>query len=135
MKNTGIKITKRTIEEMLNDTDNASYNPATWKERVLAYAKYKNVQFYIRPKDQVFSYDRFYVSYEIPEGLYLFGQWSAFHSCIHNGGFKRIIIIEDEIVVNAFGKDKTESVINNKEGRKWLKENLCAFGIMVSNDF
>lgn len=133
MKHTGIKVTEVSIETMLNDKENSAYNPSVWAQRVKDFAKYKNVKFYIRPKDEIFSYDKFFVSYTIEEGLNFLSEWSAFHSSITNNGFKRACIIDGEIVTSGFGKDGEECIKNSREGRKWLVDNICKYGVMVTN--
>ena len=52
-----------------------------------------------------------------------------------NNGFTRVIIVDGEIFTNGFGPNKDKVVINNKEGRKWLAENICQHGVFVSTKF
>lgn len=133
MKPTGIKVTPVSVETMLNDKENAAYNPAIWKESVNRYAKYQNVQFYISPKNDAYAYDRFFVSYTIPEGLNFLSQWNAFSAGLTSNGFKRAFINNGEIFTNGFGEDGKQCVTNSKEGRKWMKDNLCKYGVLVTN--
>lgn len=134
MKNTNIKLTAVSIEEMLNDKDNASYNPSTWKESVMRYAKYPKCQFYIVPKDEHFSYDRFYVSY-VADGIYFFSGWSAFSASLTSNPFCKAFIIDGFVYKQLFKfSDGTEGGIGKtKEGREFIRKNVTANNIMVSS--
>src|ERR1035437_5624817 len=81
MKTTNIKLTAVSSEEMLNNNSDNQYNPRVWTESVKRFLKYEKCQFYFVPKDEHFSYNRFYVSY-IADGLYFFSQWNAFFSSL-----------------------------------------------------
>jgi hypothetical protein len=50
---------------------------------------YKDVVFYIAPKDEHYSYDRYFVEYTLPEGLRLFSDF-GYSGSITNGGFYRL---------------------------------------------
>lgn len=132
MKNTSIKLTNVSIEEMLNDKENSSYNPSTWIQAVKSYAKYEKCQFYIQPKDECFTYNRFYVSY-VADGIYFFSRWSAFSASLSNNGFVRAIISDGVVYANGFGEDGSKSIVNNKDGRNYIRKTLTPYGIMVSN--
>ncbi len=134
MKNTNIKLKAVSIEEMLADADNASYNPSAWKDRVNDYAKYPKCQFYIQPKDEQFSYDRFYVSY-IADGIYFFSRWSAFSASLTSNPFCKAYIIDGIVFKELFKfSDGTEGCIGKtKEGRQYIRKQVTAANIMVSS--
>lgn len=132
MKNTSIKLTNVSIEEMLNDKENSAYNVSTWVQAVKSYAKFEKCQFYIQPKDECFTYNRFYVSY-VADGIYFFSRWNAFSAGLSSNGFVRAILLNGSVYRNGFGEDGSKSIVNNKEGRNWIRKNLSSVGIMVSN--
>ncbi len=134
MKTTNIKLKTVSLEEMLNDKENASYNPSTWKEKVMSYAKYPKCQFYIVPKDECFSYDRFYVSY-VADGIYFFSRWSAFSSSITSNPFCKAYIIDGILYKELFKfSDGTEGGIGKtKEGRNYIRKTFTPMNIMVSS--
>lgn len=134
MKNTGIKVTEVTREFVRENPDNVAYNARVWYEKVDGYAKYADVKFYHAAPQNGTAYDRFYVQYKIGEGLFLFGSL-AMTSSLTNAGFARVVVINGEIQVNGFGNDGSERVVNNREGRKWLVDNLCKYGVVVTNEF
>ena len=84
-----------TADEVKAD-DMKAYNEREWIKVVDRYLTYKDVQFYKVDRCQVYSYDRFFVVYTIPEGLRLMGALS-YSSCIHNGGFAMVNISTIEI--------------------------------------
>lgn len=135
MKTTGIKLKEVSAQDMLNNEAEAAYNPTEWKKGVTRMAQLKNIKFYEAEKNEYYQYARFYVSYSLPEGLNIFANWSPFISSITNNGFKRVILINGEIVVNGFGPQGDKAIKNNTEGRRFLSENFCQFGVMVSNNF
>ncbi len=133
MKTTNIKLTAVSIEDMLNDQINNQYNPSTWIESVKRFSKYEKCQFYLVPKDEHFSYNRFFVSY-IADGLYFFSQWSAFSSSITSNGFVKAFIRDGVLYKQLFMFSNGEGRMKNeKEGRQWMRKNLTPVGIMVSN--
>lgn len=131
MKSTKIKLETLTTEQMLNH-ENKEYNPRVWANEVNRYAEL-GATFYMAKKDEVWGYDRFFVSYKI-DGLFLFKSFSAYSPCLTNNGFTRVLIKDGEVFTIGFGENKDKRVANHKEGRKWLALNLCQFGVMVSND-
>ena len=133
MKSTKIKVIQLTNEQMLNHSAN-EYNPAIGIEMVKRYIDH-NAKFYEAKPDAVYSYSRFFAEYKINEGLYFFKSFSPFCSALSNNGFVRAFIIDGEIFVNPFGANGNERVVNTKEGRKWLADNICKFGTMVTTCF
>ncbi len=135
MKTTGIKVTEVSAQDMLNNESEAAYNQTEWKNGVTKMAQLKNIKFYEGEKNEHYKYARFFVSYTLPEGLNIFTSWNPFSSMLTNNGFTRVIIVDGEIFTNGFGPNKDKVVINNKEGRKWLAENICQHGVFVSTKF
>lgn len=134
MKTTNIKLNAVSIAQMLNDSDNASYNPSVWAENVNRYAKYPKCQFYIQPKDECCSYDRFYVSY-VADGIYFFSKWSGFSAGLTSNPFCKAFII-DGIVYKEYFKfsDGTEGgIAKTREGREFIRKQVTAKNIMVSS--
>lgn len=133
---TSIKLKPISIDEMLNNKEDSSYNVSTWKNSVNRYAKYDKCQFYTVPKEPgVFDYNRFYVSY-VAEGIYFFKEWRAFSSSLTSNGFCKVVIDFEGNVEKYLFKD-----INGKEGyaenceanRKMFRNSLTPNNIMVSN--
>lgn len=138
-----------TAEEIINSSAR-EYNPAIWEEKVLSYSKYKGVQ-YFKDMDEN---EKFYVKYGIKEGLIFFSEIS-YVSCMHSGGFTRLLIVEGRYAPSelredsrfakitpttciaykrGFGEDGESRVVNSKEGRKWLVDNICKYGVAVTNN-
>lgn len=137
MENTGIKVTEVSIETMLNDKENGSYNFSTWVERVKAYAKHKDIKFYFSAPDEYNKYGRFFVSYEIEEGLKFFKSFNPFCAGITNRGFVMIHLIGGEVFKKLFffAEGGSGAISNTKEGRKYLVDHVCAKGTLVSSEF
>lgn len=134
MKTTNIKLTAISIEDILNDVKNASYNPSVWKEKVKRFSKYPKCQFYITPKDEHFSYDRFYVCY-VADGIYFFSEWSAFSSSLTSYPFVKAYIIDGVVYKQLFKfSDGSEGGISKcNKGREFIRKNVSALNIMVSS--
>lgn len=132
MKNTGIKVTELTNEEMLNHKEK-EYNQSEWKKAVERMIEY-NAKFYEAKPDEHFSYTRFFTTYKLDkEGLFLLNRFSAYSGSITDAGFTRAFVRDGEIFTNGFGDNGNKRIINTKEGRKWLAENICKYGTMVTN--
>ena len=68
-KKLAVTVTPLTIDELRNNKA-SEYNRSEWNKKIDLYAKDgKKAQFYIKPADNVFSYDRFYVLHTIEEGI------------------------------------------------------------------
>lgn len=134
MKKTNIKVKQLTAEEILNHKEQA-YNPTTWKKRVSEMLNKYNATFYeVVNKEK--GYTEFYTAYKLAdEKLFLFNNFSAYSSMMVGSGFKRVFIIDGEINVIGFGLNQDQSIVNDKVGRKWLAENICAYDVMISNRF
>ena len=134
MKNTQTSVLPQSFEQMINNLDAAAYNPTIWADAVNRVSKYENCQFHLSPKNDIWQYDRFFVSYTI-NGINLFKTFDPFCSCLSSNGFTRLFVIDGNIFTRGFGDDGSKRVTNSKEGRKWLSENICKYGILVTTDF
>ncbi len=108
------------------------YNRAVWTEKVNRYLAL-GAEFF-----QVKGEDTFYVKYKIREGLIFFSEITM-HSMLHSGGFTRVIIFPHgcgnfEVSYKGFGDSGKERVVNTREGRKWLVDNICKYGTPVTNN-
>ena len=78
-----------TTDEIRN-CSGRNFNPWTWDENINSMIdKYTDVIFYLVKADEIYSYDRYFVEYTLPEGLRLFGSF-GYSSSITNGGFYRL---------------------------------------------
>ena len=76
--------------EDLRNCDGRNYNPQVWNSNIDRMLKgYKDVVFYLVPKGDGYTYDRYFVEYTLPEGLRLFSDFS-YSSSMTNGGFYRL---------------------------------------------
>ena len=66
------------------------YNPSLWDKRIESYLKYESVVFYKFPKDSVYSYDRYYVSFK-NQDFHMF-QPVSYGSMLSNGGWRMVFI-------------------------------------------
>lgn len=130
----------RTNEQIiLNDEKAGAYNPTEWKRRVESYLKYNNVEFFQSHSLNEYNEYDYYVKYQLRDGLIFFSQIS-FTSCLHNGGFTRVILQPHEndssilMFKKGFGENGNERVINNPVGRRWLRDNVCKYGVAVTNN-
>jgi hypothetical protein len=155
---TNLIITETTVEQIINDENANAYNPSTWKERTTSYLKYEDVRFYKSEGLNDYNEHDYFVAYTTKEGLRFWSQIS-YTSCLHNGGFTRMIIVDGKYMTEelikqtssdpnfkglttnnlvaykrGFGKDQDQRVTNSKEGRKWLAENICKYGTAVTNN-
>jgi hypothetical protein len=130
MKPTKIKVEKLTTEQMLSHKEQ-EYNPAIWKQQVRIMIEKHNAVFYECKPDRIFQYTRFFAEYKI-DGLHFLTQWSPFSSSLTDNGFTRAMILDGEIYTQGFGASQQQRVSNDKAGRKWLAENICKHGEMVT---
>ncbi len=133
-----LTVTKMTIEQML-DNEAKSYNERIWKEKVNGYAKYPKCQFYTIPADgKIYSYDRFFVTYQIPEGIILFSDF-GYSSSITNNNFCAVFIRENGLYFNIYTSEiivneKSGRIENSKEGRKFMAHQSKGFDTIWSNN-
>jgi len=131
MKNSKIKVQPLSIEEMLNHKS-SEYNPTEWVKSVKRYMDL-GANFYESKPDEIYDYTRFFITYKI-DGLYFFSKFSDYSGSLTNNGFVRAFIIGGEVFTRGFGPDCDKRINNSKEGRKWLSQNVCAQGVMITNE-
>lgn len=90
-----MKATKLTAEQLRVD-DGREYNPTIWEQKIDSYSKYSDVQFYKVNRGDGYEYDRYFVSYTLPEGLRLLNTF-GYSSSITNGGFQEAVITDFDI--------------------------------------
>lgn len=139
--NTGNQITEQLQVQPLTEaeirSENREYNERVWDETITRYAKYKGAKFYVARKQRGYDYDRYFVKYEIEDGIIFFKSVS-YSSCISNNGFCRIIIEADKFVYRSFlpcTNGKFGRVENNKESRLIMARNSQNAGVIYSNEF
>ncbi len=72
----------------------SAYNSAIWNQKIDSYLKYENCTFYVnRKEDSAFDYDRYFVSYTLPEGLNLIQDF-GYHSSLSSAGFTSVSITQ-----------------------------------------
>jgi hypothetical protein len=110
--------------QQIKESEGRNYNPQIWLSNVdEMVSKYRDVVFYHVPKDDLFSYDRYFVEYTLDTGLRLFKSFS-YSSSMTNGGFYRL----DKFPVTADGKDMQDVISmfesGDTEGAKQLSTEL-----------
>jgi hypothetical protein len=140
MKN-AIKAIKFNAESLKND-EGRDYNPKVWVENIDRMSKYTDVQFFKVKADNVFSYNRYYVTYTLPDGTKMFKSF-GYSSSMTNNGFTRVVISEFTIdrdtmqliefpegeveistmgFYDVYGDGSEYRIKNTPEGRKWMAE-------------
>lgn len=127
-----------TIEQVLNN-DAKTYNVTEWTKKVNRFATFEKVQFYFVAKGNGYDYDRFFVTYQIPEGIIIFSSF-GYGSSLTNNGFCVVFIRDNEdgtsiletSEVTAGGK--TGRVSNTPEGRRFMVHQSKNLGTIFSND-
>jgi hypothetical protein len=105
-----MKAIKLTTEQIrANDVRN--YNSYEWDRIIDRFEQYKDVEYFMAPKDNIYSYDRFFAEYTLPTGLRLFGDVS-YGSSMTNGGFYRL----DKQRVTTDGKSLHDATTMFMEG-------------------
>lgn len=127
------------IEELTIDQirkEGRGYNPAEWDKIINRFSSYNNVKFYVARAQRGYSYDRFYATYTIPEGINIMNEVS-YSSCIHNGGFCLVYIIAG-ILYTKLLSDTNGNLgycENTKENRKVMAKNSQVHGVIYSSAF
>lgn len=147
-----MKAVKLTIEQIKND-DKREYNSQVWLRNIDSYSKYADVQFFKVGKGNGYDYDRFFVSYTLPEGLKLFSDF-GYSASLTNGGFQQLIINDFDIenmklydnneveliglpinTQSANGGEIKQVWLNNsKEARKLMTERSKEFGTIWTKE-
>jgi len=146
-----------TADEVKSD-DMKEYNEREWIKVVDRYLTYKDVQFYKVDRDEVFSYDRFFVVYTIPEGLRLMASM-GYSSSLSSGGFAMVDMTNIEIydtddadpknwvikhlpdgyvhiIIRKFNSPNGEQVRlnNSREARKFMIEGSTKYGTIYTKE-
>lgn len=146
-----MKATKMTAEQLKNDNAR-EYNPSIWVKNIDSYSKYSDVNFFKVCKGNGYDYDRFFVSYTLPEGLRLFATF-GYSASITNGGFQEVFInsfdIEamkvyenNEVHITPFRyktKDDNGNLVDSwlntsKEARDWMTDRSNRFGSIFTKE-
>lgn len=98
----GVKAIKMTAEQVKADSER-EYNPQIWERKVDSYNKFQDVEFYKVERDDIYSYDRFFVVYTLPEGLRLLSNFS-YSSSLTNGGFYQAFISNVDMEIDEDGE-------------------------------
>jgi hypothetical protein len=113
---------KLSNEQVKNDSIR-EYNPREWNKVVERYSNYSNVEFFKVEKNDVFQYDRFFVKYELTDGMIFFNSLS-YSSSLSSGGFQTICI-------STFDVQKLEMLPENVVQifgvKNWLNNSNAAY--------
>lgn len=111
-----------TSDELMND-EGRLYNPSIWNQNIERYNKYTDVVFYKVAACSVYSYNRYFVEYTLPEGLRLLNSF-GYSSSLTNGGFFRVdkaqVTKEGKTFIDFVNLAQDESKM--EEARELLKE-------------
>jgi hypothetical protein len=105
-----MKAIKLTTEQ-IRANDVRKYNATEWDRIIDRFERFQDVKYFMAPKDNIYSYDRFFAEYTLPTGLRLFGSVS-YSGSITNGGFYRL----DKQRVTADGKSLHDATTMFMEG-------------------
>lgn len=124
-----------TIQQIKED-NNKSYNPYEWSKKIDLYAATGPVQFYKVAKDEIYNYDRFFVSYTSKEGINFFAPFD-YTSILNDGGFTtvKIDVEAGELRVFGFGPDGTKRAADTRDNRKQFATMSKYQNIIFSKDF
>ena len=129
-----MKLKAITTEEILN-ADCKNYNPSEWVKTIDRYSKYGKVQFY-QEIESPFDYERFFVTYQIPEGI-IFLTSVSYSSSLTNNGFVRVAIDPTTGEVKTFefsNGEKTGRADNSPANRKLFAKMSIVTGAIFSNE-
>lgn len=107
-------IAKILTADEIRNSDGRNYNPQVWDNNIdRMLDMYKDVVFYKVDKDNLYSYDRYFVEYTLDEGLRLFGRFD-YSSSMTSGGFYRL----DKLPVNKDGMTYADLLELSEQGEK-----------------
>jgi hypothetical protein len=142
-------IAKVLTEQQVRNESIREYNPQEWDNTVSRYMKYRDVTFYKVDSGNGYEYDRYYVTYQLPEGLRLM-QTLSYSSSLTSAGFRNFFANDLYIdadgsfkrypdgqveldVRGVFGPDGNECALNNsKEARAWMTERSVKYGAIYT---
>jgi hypothetical protein len=106
-------IAKILTADEIRNSDGRNYNPQVWDRNIdRMLDMYNDVVFYKVDKDNLYSYDRYFVEYTLDEGLRLFGSFS-YSSSMTSGGFYRL----DKLPVNKDGMTYADLIELFEQGK------------------
>jgi hypothetical protein len=122
-----LKAIKLSNEQVKNDSIR-EYNPTEWTKVVNRYSKFSNVEFFKVEKNDVYQYDRFFVKYELNDGMIFFNSLD-YSSSLTNGGFHSICISSFDVQKLEMMPENTVQIfgVNN-----WINNSDAAFEHMKS---
>lgn len=112
------------------------YNNAYWQQRISDYLSYgTDTKFYMLPKGNGYDYDRFYVVYQLPEGLIVLNDF-GYSSCISNCGFMRAgITMDGTLRIFGITDGGTGRAGNTTSNRKILSQLSKDHGMIFTTVF
>jgi len=138
-----------TESEVRNETIR-SYNPQEWDKTINRYMELGDVKFYKIGRGNGYEYDRYYVTYQLPEGL-RFMQPLSYSSSLTSAGFRNLFVSDIYVdsdgsikrypdgqveleVRGLFDADGNECSLNHsKEARAWMTERSVKYGAIYTN--
>ena len=130
---------KLSSEQVKNDSIR-EYNPREWDKVVNRYSQFSNVEFFKVEKNNLYGYDRFFVKYELTDGMIYFNSL-CYSSSLTNGGFQAICISTFDVqklemlpenVVQIFGVNSWFN--NSKEARAHMRNCSLKFQTIWSKE-
>ena len=122
-------------EQEIRNAKCRGYNPSAWDATIDRFLKYQDCQFYIEV-DGPYEYERFFATYQIPEGMRLFKSVS-YTSVMSNSGFCRIEILQDGTVQKHLFIDINGNegyAVNEPPTRRSLAAKSQRFGHIFTNE-
>lgn len=104
-----MKANRLTVDQLRTDSER-NFNPQLWERRINDVLQFSDVQFYKVDKGNGYDYDRFFVSYTLPEGLRVFSEFGYSTSLIKSG-FQEVVI--SDFIVSTEGEVKIEQLPEN----------------------
>lgn len=99
-------------EQQIRDAKCRGYNPTEWDRTISRFLEYKDCKFY-KEIEGPYEYERFFATYQIPEGMILFKS-VGYSSTISSRGFCRMEILEDgTIEKHLFGSGEAQGYAEN----------------------
>jgi len=136
MKRVNLNLELMTVAQMKEDNERM-YNPAEWIKKIDRFAAQEDVQFYKSPANDVYKYDRFWVSYTLRvEGIRLFNEF-GYTSCVTNHGFCRVEVDTDtgDLLVYGYGPNGEERAINDKSNHAIFAQQSKHLNYIFSTNF